>query len=31
MSRRTAAQKRTVLSDPRYNSRLVNMMVNRIM
>ncbi|NEQ99134.1 MAG: 30S ribosomal protein S7 [Cyanothece sp. SIO2G6] len=31
MSRRTAAQKRTVLADPKYNSRLVNMMVNRIM
>ena len=31
MSRRTAAQKRTILADPRYNSRLVNMMVSRIM
>ena len=31
MSRRTAAQKRTVLADPKYNSRLVNMMVSRIM
>ncbi|NET49223.1 MAG: 30S ribosomal protein S7 [Merismopedia sp. SIO2A8] len=31
MSRRTAAQKRTVLADPKYNSRLVNMIVNRIM
>ncbi|MGK7889972.1 MAG: 30S ribosomal protein S7 [Leptolyngbyaceae cyanobacterium] len=31
MSRRTSAQKRPVLADPRYNSRLVNMMVNRIM
>lgn len=31
MSRRTAAQKRTILADPKYNSRLVNMMVSRIM
>lgn len=31
MSRRNAAQKRTVLADPKYNSRLVNMMVSRIM
>ena len=31
MSRRTSAQKRPVQPDPVYNSRLVNMMVNRIM
>jgi small subunit ribosomal protein S7 len=31
MSRRTAAQKRPVLPDPVYNSRLVNMMVARLM
>ncbi|MGB3492371.1 MAG: 30S ribosomal protein S7 [Elainellaceae cyanobacterium] len=31
MSRRTAAQKRQVNPDPVYNSRLVNMMVSRIM
>ncbi len=31
MSRRTSAQKRPVQADPVYNSRLVNMMVNRIM
>ena len=31
MSRRTAAQKRTISADPKYNSRLVNMMVSRIM
>lgn len=31
MSRRTAAQKRRINPDPVYNSRLVNMMVSRIM
>jgi small subunit ribosomal protein S7 len=31
MSRRTAAQKRPILPDPVYNSRLVNMMVARLM
>lgn len=31
MSRRTAAQKRRISPDPVYNSRLVNMMVSRIM
>ncbi|MGF1512928.1 MAG: 30S ribosomal protein S7 [Elainellaceae cyanobacterium] len=31
MSRRTSAQKRTIEPDPKYNSRLVSMMVSRIM
>ncbi len=31
MSRRTAAQKRPVPPDPQYNSRLVSMMVRRLM
>ncbi|NEP18819.1 MAG: 30S ribosomal protein S7, partial [Leptolyngbya sp. SIO4C1] len=31
MSRRSSAQKRTVPPDPVYNSRLVSMMVRRIM
>jgi len=31
MSRRTSAQKRTIAPDPKYNSRLVSMMVSRIM
>ena len=31
MSRRTSAQRRTVEPDPKYNSRLVSMMVSRIM
>ncbi|MGB3616351.1 MAG: 30S ribosomal protein S7 [Elainellaceae cyanobacterium] len=31
MSRRTSAQKRTIAPDPKYSSRLVSMMVSRIM
>lgn len=31
MSRRTAAQKRSILPDPVYNSRLITMMVSRLM